>query len=404
MLPQNRISSLSAVQTRNFSKLNKSSNVDIDAWANDRDQMIKPKFWTGKPSWDANKIQIDCSKMDLNKYTLTYRDGTKSMDQHAPMIQALKEQILQTFNEQGVVHLKNTGFSKAVDLRAVMDIANIKSMKYEGGANMRPTVQGEQQHSVYETGAPLNAHLHYHHEMAYVKESTKWIGFMCMEQTKDPFNGATYISHQEKTTEEILNSKLGQKLKDKGVCYVRKLPDKKFFDDNDLDRSIVYNYWQTSMLTEDPEEAESIARKKGLEVEWQMSPIFGRYMVTKYYIDTFEFCPYTDKNILYASIADDYMWFDTWPGVVALPHEERPLKLNFGDDSVMTREEKQEFTDVYDNHGMPISWEQGDVAMLCNFRTAHGRPALNIKKNERRELGVVLGDIYERQGQVEGKW
>jgi len=227
---------------------------------------------------------------------------------------------------------------------------------------------------------------------------------MCMEQTKDPFRGATFISHQKKATEELLNSKLGQKLKDKGVCYVRKLPDQKFFDDNDLDRSIVYNYWQTSMLTEDPEEAEAIARQKGLEVEWQMSPVFGRYMVTKFYVDTFEFCPYSDKNLLYASIADDYMWFDTWPGVVALPHHERPLKLNFGDDSVMTREEKQEFVDVYDNHGTPISWEQGDVAMLCNFRTAHGRPALSLKKGERRELGVILGDIYERQGQVEGKW
>lgn len=44
---------------------------------------------------------------------------------------------------------------------------------------------------------------------------------------------------------------------------------------------------------------------------------------------------------MYASVADDYAWFDSWPGVSDLPHWERPLKLNYGDDSVMTREDKQ---------------------------------------------------------------
>jgi len=153
-VPQSGLGSLSAIQNRNFSTLIKASNVDIDAWANDTNQMIKPKFWTGKASWEANKTQIDCSKMDLAKYLLTYRDGTKSMNKNAPMVQALKEQMLQIFKDQGVVLLKNTGFSKAVDLKAVMEIADSKSMKYEGGANMRPTVKGEVQHSVYETGAP----------------------------------------------------------------------------------------------------------------------------------------------------------------------------------------------------------------------------------------------------------
>ena len=34
--------------------------VDVDAWANDRSQMIVPKFWNGKPGWDVEKISIDC--------------------------------------------------------------------------------------------------------------------------------------------------------------------------------------------------------------------------------------------------------------------------------------------------------------------------------------------------------
>lgn len=86
-----------------------------------------------------------------------------------------------------------------------------------------------------------------------------------------------------------------------------------------------------------PEEAEAIARSTGLEVEWGPN----RFMRTKYTVSAFEYvacrvgcecglclltcvlasryCPYTDRNLLYAAVADDSMWFDTWPGVRHLP-------------------------------------------------------------------------------------
>jgi hypothetical protein len=366
--------------------------------------MIVPKFWNGKPGWDAEKISVDASKLNLKEHIIYKEDGTCAFDLKNPVIAQLKADMEGVFNDQGVVYLRKTGFKTPAELRAVMDICEVQSMVYEGGANLRPHFPGEEHVNVYETGAPRDAHIHYHHEMAYVKESCRWIGFMCLEQTNNPFKGASFLSHQVKCTEELMGTELGQKLKDKGVCYVRKLPDKKYFDDNNLDASIVYNFWQTSMLTDCPEEAERIANKKGLEVEWEDSPVFGRYMVTKYYVSTFEHCPYTDKNLLYASVADDYMWFDTWPGVVDLPHQERPLKLNFGDDTVMTRAEKQQFVDTYDNHGFPIPWEQGDLALCCNFRTAHGRPAYSLDKGEKRELGVVLGNLYARRGDDPTKW
>ena len=110
------------------------------------------------------------------------------------------------------------------------------------------------------------------------------------------------------------------------------------------------------------------------------------------------------RNLLYSSIADDYMWFDSWMGVMDLPHWERPLKLNFGDDEVMTREEKQQFVDVFDAHGIPIYWRQGDISVICNFRTAHGRPGFKLENGEKRELGVVLGETFARVGDLPDKW
>ena len=109
-------------------------------------------------------------------------------------------------------------------------------------------------------------------------------------------------------------------------------------------------------------------------------------------------------NLLYASVADDGMWFDTWPKGMHLPYEDRPLKLTYGDLSEFTREEKELFVDVYDRFGVPIPWNTGDIAIVCNYRFAHGRPGIHLADGEERELGVLIGEPYERVGDLPDKW
>ena len=87
-----------------------------------------------------------------------------------------------------------------------------------------------------------------------------------------------------------------------------------------------------------------------------------------------------------------------------LPADERPLKLTFGDLTEMTREEKELFVDIYDRHGIPIPWKVGDVALICNYRFAHGRPSIHLKEGEDRELGVLIGESFDRLQTFEDKW
>ena len=79
-------------------------------------------------------------------------------------------------------------------------------------------------------------------------------------------------------------------------------------------------------------------------------------------------------------------------------------KLNVHNLSEMTRDEKRLFVDVYDRFGIPIDWNPGDVAIVCNYRFAHGRPGIHLEEGEERELGVLLGDTFERIGDLDGKW
>ena len=98
------------------------------------------------------------------------------------------------------------------------------------------------------------------------------------------------------------------------------------------------------------------------------------------------------------------MWFVTWPIVMHLHYEQRPLKLTFGDDSEMTREEKQRFVSVYDWFGIQVPWNVGDIAVVCNDRFAYGRPEINLDEGEEHESGVLIGESFTRQETLDDNW
>ena len=341
--------------------------------------VIEPRWWTGTSAIPAESFTIDCSDYAMDAGDLD-SDGE------------LAERMNAVFDDVGLVHLVNT---RLTDLSAMREFAKLvieNEMRYRGGANPR----GSLAKSVYEVGAPLEAWLHYHHEMAYIGRSTTMLGFLCHKALPD--RGYTFVSDSLRATDAILETEFGQKLKRLGICYHRNLTDREAY--RGTDQIGVYNHWQKSMMTDDPDEAIATARARGLDAEWGPD----RLLKTRYYVSAFEYFPQLDRNVLYSSVADDAMWFDSWPKVMHLPYDERPLKLTFGDDTEMTREEKQLFVDVYDRFGIPIPWSVGDVAIACNYRFAHGRPAIHLDVGEARELGVVIGESFERVGDLPDKW
>ena len=341
--------------------------------------IIEPRWWDGSPALPPKSFTIDCADYAMDEADLA--PGS-----------ALARRMNDTFNEVGLVYLVNT---RLVDMQAMRAFAKLvvdREMHYEGGANPRDMLQS----NVYEVGAPLEAWLHYHHEMAYIAHSTRMLAFLSYRALPD--RGKTFVSDNLQATDAILATDFGQKLKKLGICYHRNLTDRDAFAGSE--QIGVYNHWQKSMMTDDPDEAEAVAQSKGLKTEWGRD----RLLKTRFYTSAFEYFPQLDRNVLYSSIADDGMWFDTWPKVMHMPYSERPLKMTFGDDSEMSREEKRQFVEVYDRFGIPIDWNVGDIAIVCNYRFAHGRPSVYLGKGEDRELGVLIGEAYERVGDLPDKW
>jgi hypothetical protein len=292
----------------------------------------------------------------------------------------------------GLVLLVNTGLTDLATMRRFARLVMGREMDYTGGANPRQRIEK----SVFDVGAPLSAWLHYHHEMAYIGTSTRMLGFLCSKAA--PGKGHTYVSDNLQATDALMQTALGAKLKELGVCYHRNLTDREAYRGHEPIG--VYNHWQQSMETEDPAEAEATARARGLITEWGPN----RLLKTRHYASAFEYFPALDRNLLFCSVADHGVWFDAWPMVMHLPYEERPLTLTFGDDSEFSRDELALFIDIYDRFGIPIDWRVGDIALICNYRFAHGRPAIHLDAGEERELGVLLGEQFDRIGALPDRW
>jgi hypothetical protein len=342
-------------------------------------EAIEPRWSIGAPVLPADSYIIDGSH---------YAMDASDLVSDSPLAKRMNAM----FDDVGLVWLRKTGLTDLKSMRQFAKLVVEQEMRYQGGANPRDNLEA----NVYEVGAPLSAWLHYHHEMAYVSHSTRMLAFLGYKSL--PGRGATYVSDNLRATDAILKTEFGQKLKELGLCYHRNLTDREYF--RGRDPIGVYNHWQKSMLTDDPDEAAEVAKSRGLEVEWGPN----RLLKTRYCVSAFEYFPKLDRNVLYSSIADDGAWFDTWPKVMHLPYSERPLALTFGDGTQMTHDEKQLFVDVYDQFGMPVDWAAGDIVIVCNYRFAHGRPGIHLQADEERELGVVIGEAYDRVGDVDGKW
>lgn len=355
------------------------------AFAEQLPDLIEPTWWTGTPAIDPARFTIDATHYPTD---IAAVGAGAAISPSSPLAQAMRS----TFHEVGLIHLVNTGLTDLARMREAARIVLDHEMAYEGGANPRNNIEP----NVYEVGAPLAAWLHYHHEMAYIGQSTRMVSFLAHRAL--PWRGATFVSDNVQATEALLATEFGQKLKELGICYHRNLTDRAAFH-NRLEEG-VYNHWQKSLDTEDPEVAEERAQARGLVTEWGPD----RLLRTKYYVSAFEYFPQLDRNLLYASVADHGMWFDAWPLVQHLPYADRPLNLTFGDDSELTTDELRQFVAVYDQFGLPIDWRQGDLAVICNYRFAHGRPAIHLADGEERELGVLLGEKYDRLGALPGKW
>lgn len=239
---------------------------------------------------------------------------------------------------------------------------------YVGGATLRGNVADK----VFEaTRAPKEIIIPLHQEMAYLPHYPRRLAFYCKVAATE---GGETILGDMRGIEELATSSFRDKLAAEGVLYRRN-----FRAEEDHEHPIltgIHRTWSQAFQTEEPAVAEEAARSLGLEYRWEDDGSF----TTEYRASGFVEVPGGRGQTWFNQITSQYLgprgigetaWAviqEHYPSGRTLPYDSR-----YGDGSPIDPADMDQLLDAYEGRRVAFPWQDGDIMVLDNYLTAHGR-------------------------------
>lgn len=231
----------------------------------------------------------------------------------------------------------------------------------------RSTPRSQVNGTIYtSTEYPADQFIPLHNEMAYSLSWPMKIWFFCV--TAADQGGETPIADSRQVFKHI-DKKIKEQFLQKKIMYVRNYG-------KGLDLQ-----WENVFQTNKKSEVETYCRKSDIEFEWKD----GNYLRTRQVCQAIAIHPKTGKTV----------WFNQAHlfHVSSLKPEVREFLLSnfkesdlprnsyYGDGSPIETLILDEIREIYQQETVEFPWQKGDILMLDNMLTAHGRkPFLGSRK------------------------
>jgi alpha-ketoglutarate-dependent taurine dioxygenase len=256
---------------------------------------------------------------------------------------------------------------------------------YSGGASARSKIVGnvmEATRLAKEIKIPL------HQEMCYLRDYPGRIAFFCV--TPAAKGGETIIADMRRFTKELPEA-IRRKLESVGISVVRNFAapsedGREHAEDHPDQRS-----WKFAFYTDTRDAVEATCASKGMQVIWNGD---GSLTVRNTFA-AFTRHPVTGE-LLYRNSAH----VDPGAGFSASLPDERRQRVEamlarqelrtgyyFGDGSPISPSESAQLRALFDKLELSWTWRPGDIMLLDNLLTAHGR---NPFEGEFRDVQVAL--------------
>ncbi|XP_077246548.1 clavaminate synthase-like protein At3g21360 [Tasmannia lanceolata] len=253
-----------------------------------------------------------------------------------------KEQLNGLLMKHGAILFRGFDVQDGGDFRRVVEIFGLEEMPYLGAS---PRVKVDDK--VYTANeAPLDQFINFHHEMSLMRKYPSRVFFFCL--TPPPEGGQTCLARStillremERLQPEFV-SKLGR------VGMLAEL----IYPKMSTTQLIVGRNWQSVLGTDDPVEAEKLAKKTMVCNSFEITEdgsakiIFGPLDVIR-------------------TIRGDRLWFNN----IASDGQ----KVSLADGSPIPPEASDAFREALNKICVEVTWKKGDILLVDNLSTQHAR-------------------------------
>ena len=218
--------------------------------------------------------------------------------------------------------------------------------------------------------APKEVEIYLHHEMAQTPISPDKLFFYCNSAADQ--GGATPICRSDQLFKALVSElpELAKDFENKGLRYTTHMPSE---DDAQSGQG---RSWASTLSVESKDEAEKKLAELGYDWQWQpngslkaITPILPAVLDLK------------GKKVFYNQLVAAYMG---WDGV----RDDPSRALAFGDGSAIPKEGLERIAELSKNYTFDLQWQDGDVALLDNKITMHGRRPYSGER--KRQVLVAL--------------
>jgi hypothetical protein len=286
---------------------------------------------------------------------LECRTPSATLSATAKWIADRREQLLDQAEQHGAVLFRGFPLTTAQDFDAFIAAFSLTNFPYyESLSNAVRVNWTERVFSANE--APPEVTIFFHHEMAQTPIFPAKLFFFCQQPAED--GGETPVCRSDILFERLVDTcpQFARDCEEKGLQYTNVMPA-----ENDPNSGMGRS-WQSTLGAATREQAEQ--RLRSLDYSWEWQPD-GCLRATTPVLPAVRKLPSGRKAFFNQLIAAFRGWKDA---------RNDPAKaIRFGDGTPLDREAVQVAISLADELAFDVPWQRGDVVLVDNFVTMHGR-------------------------------
>ncbi len=275
----------------------------------------------------------------------------------------------------GGILFRGFAIASAAELQELVAALSDELLEYSYRSTPRSDVEGR----IYtSTEYPADQSIPMHNEMSYTRSWPMKIWFFCLRPAVS--GGETPIADSRRVYARVA-PKIREAFARHGVMYVRNYG-------GGLDLP-----WQDVFQTANREEVERFCHASGIELEWRG----GDRLRTRQICQAVAIHPETGEPVWFNQ-AHLFHVSSLAPGLretllASVAEEELPRNTYFGDGSPIPLATLDRIRDAYDAESVIFPWQAGDIVLLDNMLTAHGRRPFQGDRKVLVGMAESAGDL-----------